>query len=574
MTRRLFFIIFLVTLLAAINLLSKAATAEQILFRQATVVDGTGGPSITADVLVSSDRIVEVGRVKEWPTGTRVVQAKGLALSPGFIDIHSHLDLQLPFQPLAENVVRQGVTTVVGGNCGFAWVPKAEGKSLLSGYLAALGIDDAKPRWKTMGDYHQAIEDKGTSVNLVMLAPHGMIREAVMGHREGRPSPSEMGQMKALLQGALSDGAWGMSTGLVYPPGILSDTEELIELMKVASEYDGIYATHMRDEGSNLLTSVAEAIRIGEEAGVPVEISHLKALGSPNYGMVKDALASIEAARDRGVNVTADVYPYTANSTSLSAIILPPWVFESKDMEALKTILQDESEREKIKFFAEERALSMLPDQGIYSLIPDRVLIRLIKWVLATSTLVEGVAGHPEYDGMTIKQVKRLRGHRGDVLDFCLDLIVETGRDITIISFMMSEKDVATALASPYTMIGSDGAGASEGGQHPRSYGAFPRVLGHYVREEGLLTLPQAIHKMTGMPAKKMGIKDRGVIKEGAYADLVLFDPATIIDRATYDNPKQYPDGIVMVMVNGVVTVENEAHTKATSGRVLLKAGQ
>jgi N-acyl-D-aspartate/D-glutamate deacylase len=280
-------------------------------------------------------------------------------------------------------------------------------------------------------------------------------------------------------------------------------------------------------------------------------------------------LALIGEARSRGLDVTGDVYPYIASSTSLSAIMLPPSVLESGDAESVMSALKDPEERRKVKEFAEDRMLSMAPKQGVYKLIPDALMLRLIKWILADSNVVEGVYGHPEYDGKTFKEVRKMRGARGDIVDLGLEILAETQHDISIISFMMSEDDVRAALVSPYIMIGSDGMGIANRGQHPRSFGTFPRVLGRYAREEGLLTLEQAVHKMTGMTAKKLGLEDRGVIEEGAYADLVLFNPETVIDRATFLKTKEYPEGIIMVLVNGAVTVDNGRHTGARAGRAL-----
>jgi N-acyl-D-amino-acid deacylase len=552
----------------------RAASPESVLFRNASVLDGTGGPAFKADVLVDRGRIASVGEVSDRPAGARVIEATGLALAPGFIDVHSHLDFQLPYQPLAENMVRQGVTTIVGGQCGFALAPRGARASMLAGYLAALGVESQKMDFTTLADYFAELEKQGISVNAAMLAPHGMIREAAMGHKEGRPSSAEMEAMKAMLRGAMEDGAFGMSTGLAYPPGYNSDTDELIELMRVCREYGGIYFSHIRNEADGVLEAVGEAIRVGEEAGVPVQISHVKAFGSPNYGKVREVLALIGQARSRGLDVTGDVYPYIASSTSLSAIMLPPSVLESGDMKSVMSSLRDPEERRKVREFAEGRMLSMAPKEGVYKLIPDALMVRLIKWILADSNMVEGVYGHPEYDGKTFKQIKKMRGFRGDILDMGLEILAESQHDITIISFMMSEADVRTALESPYIMIGSDGMGIASRGQHPRSFGTFPRVLGHYAREEGLLTLEQAVHKMTGMAAKKLGLEDRGVIEEGAIADLVLFNPETVIDRATFEKTKERPEGIIMVLVNGAVTVDNGRHTGARAGRVLRKTGQ
>jgi len=551
--------------------LTTPAMAADLLFKNVTVIDGSGGPGYAADVLVGGDRIVKIGEIEAAPAGARAIDGEGLVLAPGFIDMHSHLDFQLPFQPLAENVVAQGVTTVVAGQCGFSLAPQPEGSSMLSGYLAALGLEDQDLVYRSLADYLSDLEEKGISVNVAMLAPHGVIRETAMGHRQGAPGPDELEKMKRTLEGAMEDGAFGMSTGLAYPPGYNSDTEELIELMKAAAPFGGTYFTHMRDEGAGVLDSVAEAIRIGEESGTAVQIVHVKAVGSPNYGKVADVLALMEDARDRGVDVTGDVYPYNASSTSLSAIMLPPSAFESGDVAEMMESLKDPDVRKDIKEFAEKRMLSMAPKEGALKILPDVLYLKLIKYVLARTNVVVGVNGHPEYNGKTFAEVRKMRKFRGDLLDMGMDIIAETGRDCTIISFMMSERDVNAALASPIIMIGSDGMGYVESGQHPRSFGTFPRVLGKVVREDKLIDIEDAVRKMTGMAADKLGLEDRGYVRQGYRADLVLFDPETIIDKADFINNHEPPEGVLMTVVNGEVTVEDGVHTGARAGKALRK---
>jgi N-acyl-D-amino-acid deacylase len=544
------------------------AGAETVVFKNATVVDGTGRTRFAADLLARNGRIERVGRIESVPGGARAVDAKGLVLSPGFIDMHSHLDFQLPTQPLAENVVRQGVTTVVAGNCGFALAPQGVKASSLTSYLSVVGVEDMKHHYARLADYFGDLKRTGISVNLVQLAPHGMIREASMKDPEGKPSAAEMLKMKELLKGAMEDGAWGMSTGLAYPPGRGASTDEVIELMKIARPYGGLYATHIRDEGSGVIDAVKEAILIGEKAGVPVEISHVKTFSSTPY-RVKEVLALMKDARSRGLDVTGDVYPYRAGSTSLSAIMMPPWVFREGNVADAVRRLREGENRKKAKEYIENRLLNYAPKKGVTKLIPDGTYLKLVKWFMSRKNVLVGVHGHPEYDGLSFAEIMEKRGHKGDVIDLGLDLLNETGHDVAVIAFMMSESDVRDAIASPMVMIGSDGNGVVRGGQHPRSFGAFPRVLARYVRKEGLLTLEQAVHKMSGMAASKLGLADRGVIREGARADLVLFDPVTVKDVASFKNPKRYPEGILMVMVNGTVTVDNGRHTGARAGSIL-----
>jgi N-acyl-D-aspartate/D-glutamate deacylase len=547
------------------------AFADSVLFKGATVVDGTGKRAFVADVLVKGARIERVGKVEKAPAGARIVDSTGKVLAPGFIDMHSHLDFQLVKQPLAGNVLAQGVTTVVAGNCGFSLAPQGKRASTLTAYLAVLGVEGKHLHFPRLADYFQALERRGISPNVVMLAAHGMVREAAMKDPEGKPTAGELAAMKRILKGAMEDGAWGMSTGLAYPPGRGSDTTEIVELMKVAGAYNGIYCTHIRDEGKGVLGAIREAIEIGEGARVPVEISHVKSISSTGIS-VEEVLAIMKEARDKGLDVTGDVYPYNASSTSLSAIMLPPWVFQKGDMVQAMKNLRNPSERKKTKRYMEKRMLDYVPKRGITKLLPDSTYLSIVKWFMGKSNVLVGVYGHPEYDGMSFNQIMKKRGYKGDVIDFGLDLLAETGHDVAVISFMMSEKDVRTALLSPFVMIGSDGMGVVKGGQHPRSFGTFPRVYARYVRKEGLLTLEQAVNKMTGMPAARLGISDRGVIREGAYADLVLFDPEDMRDRATFSRPKRGPEGVLFVLVNGKTTIEMGRHTGARGGVILKRA--
>lgn len=567
---------FLYTLLMLCMLLSTATEklhAREILFKDALIIDGTGARAFRSDLLVKNGFIAGIGAALNAGPGARVIRAGGRALSPGFIDMHSHLDFQLPCQPGAVNYIKQGVTTVVAGNCGFALAPQGKKASSLTSYLSVLGVEDRKYHFPRMSDYFAYLKRNGIAVNLVQMAPHGMIREASMKNPEGVPTRNEMNAMRALLKQAMEDGAWGMSTGLAYPPGRAATTDELVDLMRVAKAYGGVYCTHMRDEGTRLLEAVREAVTIGEKASVPVQISHLKIFGSTGY-RPNDILGIMIEARGRGVDVCGDVYPYPAGSTSLSAIMLPPWLFSEGGLGAAVASLRDPATRAKAKEYMDRRLLEFVPKKGIARLLPDRLFLRLVKWVMSRKNMLIGVHGHPEYDGMTFRQAMRSVNYDGDIIDFGLDLLLETGHDVAVITFMMKEKDMRAFMKSPLTVFGSDGMGIVKGGQHPRSFGTFPRILGHYVREEKLLSLEEAVHKMTGMTARRLGIRDRGVIRKGAYADLVLFDPAAIRDTATFTAPKSYPEGIHLVTVNGEIVLDGGTPTGRLPGKILKRAAR
>ncbi|HDP81267.1 MAG TPA: D-aminoacylase, partial [Spirochaetes bacterium] len=542
--------------------------ARGVLFKNATVIDGTGAKAYRAHLMTDGNLIVGIGAALKESAGTKVIDADGLVLCPGFIDMHSHLDFQLPSQPGAENYIRQGVTTVVAGNCGFALAPQGEKASSLTSYLAVLGVEDKKYHFPRMADYFAHLRKKGIAVNLVQLAPHGMIREAAMKDPEGKPSAGEMERMRDLLKKAMEDGAWGMSTGLAYPPGRGASLDELVDLMSVAMPYGGIYCTHMRDESAKLPEAVREALSIGERAGVPVQISHLKIFGSTGHSP-GDILFMLEEARRRGVDVLADVYPYNASSTSLSAIMLPPWLCEEGGIARAVGSLKDPVTRAKAKDYMDRRLLDFAPKRGIARLIPDRIFLWLVKWVMGRKNMLIGVHGHPEYDGKTFREIMKQNNYKGDIIDFGMDLLIETKHDVAVISVMMKEKHVRAFMASPLTVFGSDGMGVVEGGQHPRSFGTFPRILGYYARDEKLFTLEEAVHKMTGMTARRLGLRDQGVLREGAAADLVLYDPVRVRDTATFAAAKSNPEGIHLIMVNGEIALEGGAPTGRKAGRVL-----
>ena len=496
------------------------ATVDLVV-RGGTVFDGTGAPGVVADVAVAADRIVAVGAVAE--EGRVEIDARGMAVSPGFIDVHSHDDFAVLLDPAMAFKVMQGVTTDVVGNCGSGVVPYEAAVRRFS----RIHPGASPPAWTGFGQYLERVEEAGPSLNIAVLMGHGSLRAGAMGLAQRPPTAGEMDQMRAWVREGVEAGAVGLSTGLIYEPGRYARTEEISELARGMGAGSGLYATHMRDEAGALLDAVREAIRIGEEGGVPVQISHHKASGQANWGKVRDSLRLIEDARRRGVDVHADQYPYTAGSTSLYAVV-------------------------------QNGAFRTDSPGGVGTLSGDDVLIA-------------SAPKHPAWEGRRLGQLGA--EWQLGTEEAATRVIREEGEACFVVIFSMDEADVRTVLAHPTTMIGSDGVPASGSKPHPRLYGCFPRILGHYVRDERLIDLPTAIHKMTGMPAAKFRLAGRGAVRPGAFADLVVFDPATIADVATYDDPCRFPAGIRAVVVNGAAVARDGQHTGARPGRALRRAG-
>ncbi len=488
-----------------------------IVIRQATVFDGTGAAPFTSDVAIADDRIARVGEVHE--VGGVEIDGRRLALAPGFIDVHSHDDMAVFIAPEMDFKVMQGVTTDIVGNCGLGAAPY----DAAIGFFAGLSGTERFPTWKGYAGYFEAVERQPPSLNIAVLAGHGTIRTAVMGNEERAPDRAEMDSMIRALREALAAGAVGMSTGLIYEPGRYAATAEIIELAREMKGTGAIYTSHMRNEAGGLLDSIRETIRIGEEAGVPVQVSHHKASGRDNWGKVHDSLRLIEQARSRGLDASADQYPYTSGSTILAAV------------------LQNNALNERGR------------EGGIGTVAPENILIA-------------SAPHHPEYEGKTVAQLTELFGLPAEAA--ARRVVAEEGGGALVVLETMDESDVRTVMRHPSTMIGSDGIlGGSK--PHPRLYGTFPRVIGHYARDLGLMSVEQAIYRMTAMPAAKFGLADRGVVRAGAFADLVLFDAAKLADVGTYNDPCRYPVGIHYVFVNGRAVVSSGRHTGARPGRAL-----
>jgi N-acyl-D-amino-acid deacylase len=535
------------------------------LIRGGTLIDGTGSPRRRGDLLVEGDRIAEVGETSLAPD--EVIDASGLVVAPGFIDVHSHGDFSLPGDPHAAAKVRQGVTTEVVGNCGLGLQPANAHVDAMYERVAPLVFGEgAEVCSRDLADYRARLDARGTAVNAACLIPHGNVRCAVLGMTERAPTASELEAMGQLVDAGMDQGAFGLSSGLVYPPGAYAKTDELVALASRLRPFGGIYASHIRNEGSRLLASVSEAIEIGERAGVPVQISHLKAAGQPNWGRVVRALELVDEAVSRGVDVHADVYPYTAGSTVLSAMFVPLWAFEGSVSDMVGR-LRDPVERERVIADAKAQLLAYVDLPPWLAWIPKRWLLPLFVREMGRLVVVSSVRKQKQYEGRPIGQIARER--KNGLHDAMLDLLVEEDTAVAAIAHVMSENDVRTVLSHPRTMVGTDGFPLKDGKPHPRTYGTYPRVLEHYVLETGLLSLEQAIHRMTGLVARKLGLSGRGVLETGAFADLVVLDPRGVHDRSTYDDPCRPPEGVPHVMVSGTFTVRDARQTDALPGRVL-----
>jgi dihydroorotase/N-acyl-D-amino-acid deacylase len=492
------------------------------------VVDGTGAPGFRADVAVRGDRIVRVSRTPLDPSRAgRVVDATGMVVSPGFVDLHTHLDPLLRL-PGAESHVRQGVTTALGG-------------------------PDGGGPWP-LGTYLDSAAAVGVGMNVAFLTGHNTIRREVMGLANRAPTPVELQRMEAMVAQAMDEGAWGLSTGLKYLPGAFSDVDEIVALSRVAARRGGIYTSHLREEGLGLIDGVAEAMEIGRRAGIPVVLTHHKVVGQPMWGASSRTLAMVDSARAAGTDVMIDQYPYTASYTGIT-VLIPAWAMAGGTERFLER-MDDPALADSILAGIE---FNIVNDRGGNDL--HRVQFALVEWD-------RSLEGETLWD-WAVRQGLEPTPANG------ARLVVEAVRrgGASCVFFAMDEGDVEAIMRHPMTMIASDGrlTRPGEGHPHPRWYGTFPRVLGVYVREKHLLSLEEAVHKMTGMPAARLGLPERGQVREGWYADLVVFDPATVKDMATFEDPHQYPVGIPWVIVNGTVTVENGTYHDVRAGRVLRK---
>jgi N-acyl-D-amino-acid deacylase len=529
---------------------------HDIIIRNAEIIDGTGKLAYLADVAITGDRISDMGDLRR-ASGKHVVDATGCAVAPGFIDMHSHADFSLPIWPTADSLLHQGITTAVIGQCGLSPAPlldetREEVVAALKGFFGEFVKGVPWQEWFSVADYLNFLTRQGISLNVLPLVGQGVIRASVMGLGEGRADKQQMAAMKDQVAAAMAEGAIGLSTGLIYPPGSFTSFDELIELTQTVAANNGYYFSHIRGESDTLLDAIDEAIRIGQETGVSVQISHFKAAAKHNWEKSSMALEMIARARSEGLDVTADVYPYRAGSTALVAM-LPQWAHVGGPAETLKH-LADPATRTKMTADMQSGGLS-----------------RGIEW---NSVLITSSPHKTEYEGRYVSDLAASTGK--PPVDWVFDALLETHLDMAMAIFAMSEENRCRELQFPAMMICTDGFGLAVAGPlakgvpHPRNYGAFPRVLGRYVRDLQALTLEDAVYKMTGLPAKKLRLKDRGVIRQDLAADLVIFDPAVVSDQATYDNPHQYAAGISHVLVNGQFVIHEASHNGAKPGKVIL----
>lgn len=547
-----------------------------LIIRNGRIVDGTGNPWFRGEIGISDGKVEKIGRSVSAES-KRIIDAEGLVVCPGFIDIHNHSDTTVLINPKAESMVRQGVTTQVIGNCGFSCAPvKDHTKDLLGKYLFEL-MPEIEIEWNTFGEYLNQLDKRKSTINIASLVGHGTVRIAVLGYAKRLPNREEIEEMKGLVVSAIEDGAFGMSTGLAYAPGIFSDTNEIIDLAEVIAEYDGLYTSHIRNEANETAwkQSVQEAIQVGEKTGVRVQVSHIES-HYPNWGKQEMILRMFENARDKGIDVACDIPPYVCGYTTITTL-LPDWAL-SGGLPKIVERLRDPEKRKKIKkFVMEEKDRHTNPSQ---SLVADGYPTKI--WIVSSEK-------RPELVGKNLEDVAEVFGK--DPFDSALDLILGEEGKTPIICELHTEDDIREVVKHPLSIIESDGFSWTPHGKlgktkpHPRSYGTFPLIFRKYVRgetrneepkEKGekILSLEEAVRKMTSFPAQRLGLRNRGILREGTWADIVIFDPLTIEDQATYANPHQYPKGINQVLVNGEMVIEEGEHTGAYPGRILRGPGK
>ncbi len=503
---------------------SIAAQQADILIKNGKILDGTGNSWVYGDIAVKGGKIIAIGKLAKW-TAAKTIDATGLMVAPGFIDVHTHIEGEEKKQPTADNFIYDGVTTVVTGNCGLSQV--------------------------NIGAYFSMLDSLKLSINIATLIGHNDVRKAAMGSANRDPSEEEMKKMESIVEQAMKDGAVGLSTGLIYIPGTYSKTEEVIRLAKAASKYNGVYASHIRNEGDSVTQAIEEAMHIGREAKMPVEISHFKLSGQQNWGRSKETIPMIIKAREEGLDVTIDQYPYTASSTSLSTL-LPDWVLAD----------------------GQDSITARLVRPAIRKEITDFMLKRLKKRKLKNFSYPVVALYQPDssFNGKSIEEVNLMKGRKhksAEEAETIIEMMEKGGA--AMIFHGMGDKDVKAIMQYPFNMFASD-AGIrvyGSGNPHPRSYGTNARVLSKYVRDEKVITLEEAVRRMTSLPAQKFQLQGRGLLREGFVADIVLFDADKVQDLSTYDKPHQYTTGFKYVLVNGQVTVDESKHNGTRAGTTL-----
>jgi N-acyl-D-amino-acid deacylase len=538
--------------------------AYDLIILNGRIVDGSGNPWFYGDVAIRGDRIVKVGQIGA-SRAIRRIDARGMIVAPGFIDMLGQSELNLLIDPRAESKVFQGITTEVTGEGG--------SPAPLNDYI----LKETEPffkhfkitaDWRTLGEYFARLERSHLAINLATYVGATQVRQYVLRDENRAPTATELDEMRKLVAQAMEEGAVGLSTSLVYAPAFYAKTDELIELAKVASRYGGVYATHMRNESNSIMPALDEALRIGSEANIPVEIFHLKMAGKPNWGKMRDVVAGIEAARARGLDITADQYPYVAGATSLGANV-PPWAHEGGTAKFVER-LKDPKTRERLK---QEMRAPANNWENFYLGAGGG------EGILISSVLNRDLA---KYEGKRLNEVARMMGpndRQRDEIDAMFDLLIADNAQTGMIVFLMSEEDVKLAMRQPWVSVGVDHGAVSltgplaEGKAHPRGYGSFPRILGRYVRDEQVVSLEEAIRKMTSLAANRVHLVERGLLKPGFFADIVVFDPQQIRDMATFEDPNRLSTGMRYVIVNGALVMSGGKQTNAMPGRPLRGPG-
>jgi len=550
-------ILTLVLLLLSDRSQPAAQAPYDLVISGGSILDGDGTPAVSADIGIRVGRIASIGNLSGAPAARRI-DAAGLTVAPGFIDMHNHSDYTILVEPKAESMIRQGVTTMVLGESRSAGPvkPGAGDGQIPQG----VSVD-----WATLGGYFGRLERQHMATNIASYVGEEQVWTYVKGYEQSAATPIDVAMMKALVAQAMGEGAMGLSTALLMPPSSLATTANLTELARAAKEYGGIYSSHIRDEGEGVFQAIAEAIQVGKGAQIPVDIIHMKIAHKKLWGRAGEIIAMVQKARDEGFNIQANVYPYTAGQNNLSSII-PPWAHDG----------------------GRDKLLERLRDPAARRRMRTEILGGLPNWYNHYLATGDGWGGmllvslrsdrNKPFQGKRMSELIKARG--GDPVNVLFDVLIEENGSVPTVFFHHSEADMQLVMKQPWTSIGSDGSAVSPDGPtgsthpHPRYYGTFPRVLGRYVRELKVLTLPEAVKKMTSMNADKIGIKDRGRLRQGMWADLTIFDADRVIDRATFENPHQYPVGIRYVIVNGALTVDNERHTGALAGRVIYGPGK
>jgi len=535
-----------------------AGPVYDLLLRGGRIVDGTGSPWFEGDVAIRGDRIAAIGRLHDAAART-TLDVRGLVVAPGFIDLLGQSEITVLVDPHVRSKITQGITTELTGE---GWSVAPQTPFTIEQLLPGIADLNLTVDWRDLEGYGQRLRQKGTAINFAHLVGATQVRMAALKSDKVAPSAGQLDAMKRHVARAMEQGAFGLSSSLIYTPAIFAETRELVELAKVAASYGGFYASHVRNESDRLVPALEEAIAIGEQARIPVEVWHFKSAGRPNWGKIAAGIAAIEAGRARGVDITADIYPYPASATDLSAS-LPPSAQEG-GLQALVTRLKDPAERARIR--AEIESPKEAWDNLFTTTGPENILVAGVK-----------KEANKKYQGKRLSEIAAERGV--DPFTAMFDLLQDENGTVSAIYFEMSEDDVRTAMQQPWVAFDCDAEGRRPDGvlgsvmTHPRAYGTFPRILGRYVREQKLLRLEEAVRRMTSLAARRIGLQDRGLLRPGLYADITVFDPAKVIDRATFEAPHQYAEGIVHVFVNGQPVLQAGQVTAWLPGRLLRGPG-